>query len=102
MIPLPLLRKIRLSTFSNIADTVTVIATVAVISMDLGLPYTSSETAFYTHPIIQSIIVFCVAYEMLENLSLSTIILGVWLLIKYFNFLKTAIKTKIEENKQDL
>ena len=92
MLPLPLLRKIRLSSFSNIADAVTAIATVAIVSMDLGLPYSKSEITFYTNPIVQSIVVFCVAYEMLENLSLSAVLLGVWLLIKYFKHLNPVFK----------
>jgi hypothetical protein len=94
MIPIPLLKKIKLTTFSNVSDAVTALATVAIISMDLGLPYSESEASFYTHPLIQVIAVFCVGYQMLENISLSGIILVVWLVIKYFKHLKPHLLKK--------
>ena len=94
MIPLPLLKKIKLTTFSNVSDAVTAIATMAVISMDLGLPYTKSEERFYTHPLVQVIAVFCVGYQMLENISLAGILLVIWLVIKYFKHLKPHLLEK--------
>ena len=100
MIPVHLLKLIRLHTFSNIADAVTALVTIAIISMDLGLPYNASEEAFYTNPLFQSLAVFCVAYEMIDNLHLSSILLGIWLFIKYSKYFnKPDLKVPNEEKK---
>ena len=99
MIPIQLLKKIKLHNFSNIADAVTALVTAAIVSMDLGVNYTKSEKAFYTHPIFQIIIVLCIAYEMLGNLSISTIVLLIWLIIKYLHFFRPDLNIKNNKEK---
>jgi len=98
MISIPLLKKLKLNTPGGVASAVTALATVAILSMDLGLSYSDNELAVYTHPIIQIIAVFCVAHEMLEDLTLSTVILAIWLFIKYFKYFgKHLLKSKEEK-----
>ena len=98
MINIPLLKKLKLNTHGGFAHFITALATVVVISMDLGLSYSESELAFYTHPIVQVIAVFCVAHEMLDDLSIATAILAIWLFIKYFkHFGKHLLKSKEEK-----
>jgi len=97
---IPLLKKMKLSSFTNVADAVTAFATVAILSMDLGVPYSKSEESFYTHPAVQAIAVFCVAYEMLDNLSIAGVILAAWLLVKYFKHFKPHLLKKDEVNKE--
>jgi len=63
--------------------------------MDLGLSYTASEKAFYTHSLIQSFAIFCIAYKIVDNLYLSLILLGVWLFIKNFDHLN-KLRLKVQ------
>ena len=99
MIILPLLKNIEISKFSNITKALTALVTVAILSSDLGVCYTDSEKVFYKNPLFQIIAVFCVAYEILENLSISVVILGIWLLIKYFKHLRPHLKAKKPKEK---
>lgn len=94
-----ILNRLKLQSVNGIAAAVTALATVAILSMDLGVPYSKSEEKIYTNPLIQAIAVFCVAYEMLQDLSITGVIVGVWLLIKYFKYFKPhlLIKKKIKE-----
>ena len=85
MIPLVILKKLKLDNSDNIVKVVIALITVAILSKDLGLEYTDSEKKFYTSPLIQSIAVFCIAYQMLKELCISVVIVGLWLFIKYFN-----------------
>ena len=94
MIPILVLEKIRLNSFSKIADAITALATIVIVSNDLGLPHSESEKKFYTHPLIQILALFCVGYEMLQNLSITFIIVTIWLIVKYYKKLCTSISDR--------
>lgn len=99
MIPIQLLKKIKPHNFSSFADAVTALVTVAIVSIDLGVNYTKSEKAFYTNPIFQIVVVLCIAYEILENFYISTIILLIWLIVKYYHNFKPDLKGKNNKEK---
>ena len=88
MLSLHLIRKFGINNISNFANAVTALVTIVILSMDLGVCYTDSEKAFYKHPVIQLVAVFCVSYEIIKNLSISTVIVFIWFLVKYFSYFK--------------
>lgn len=90
MIPTILLKKIRLSTLPNLADAITALVTAAIVSMDLGVPFNETELSVYGHPLVQSIVVFSICYEVVSNVYLSTILLATWLLLKYAKLLNLS------------
>ena len=85
MIPLVILKKLKLDNSDNIVKVIIALITVVILSKDLGLEYTNNEKKIYTNPFIQSIAVFCIAYQMLNEWCISVLILGLWLFIKYFD-----------------
>jgi hypothetical protein len=83
MLPIYLLKKLKLIEMGKIAHLITAIVTVAIVSMDLGLDYNEAELKLYTNPIIQIIVVLSVAYEILDDFNMSVIVLAMWALVKY-------------------
>ena len=59
------------------------ISTMAIVSMDLGIPYNRFEQKIYTSSIFQIITVISIAFLVIENLKYTLIMSLVWLLIKY-------------------
>lgn len=59
------------------------LATVAIVSMDLGVEYNEREKTVYTSLIFQMLAVFSVGYLMAEDTNQGLLLLLVWTLIKY-------------------
>ena len=70
MLPIYLLKKLKLNKMGKIAHIITAIATVAIVSMDLGLDYNEAELKLYTNPIIQIIVLKKDSDNMLQQLSM--------------------------------
>lgn len=59
------------------------LATAAIVSMDLGVPYSDNEKLVYTNMSIQSIVVSSVAYSITTDINQTIAITLIWLAIKY-------------------
>lgn len=59
------------------------LATVAIVSMDLGVDYNEQEKKIYTSLIFQILAVFSVGYLMAEDTNQGIILLLIWAVIKY-------------------
>lgn len=70
--------------FRNISLIISTLAVIAIVSMDLGVPYNQQERLIYTNQWFQIMVLFAVAYINTEKINLTLITLGIWLLIKYF------------------
>ena len=68
-----------------LAFTIIIVAlcTVAIVSMDLGVPYSKSEEKIYTNKIFQTIAAFSIAYGITKNTYKSLFVTMLWLGIKY-------------------
>lgn len=66
------------------AYAVAALATVAVASMELGVPYTASEKRFYTSAAFQTLAVGCVAFTLLSDARLALLVVFAWALIKHW------------------
>ena len=72
------------SVLRNLAVLITAIATIAVISMDLGTPYSKSELKLYTNKVFITVVALAVAYTATgESATLSMAAVGVWWTTKY-------------------
>ena len=58
-------------------------ATVAIVSMDLGVDYNNQERKIYTSLIFQCLAVFSVGYLFSEDINQGIVLLLVWAMIKY-------------------
>ena len=63
---------------------ISTLVTCAIISMDLGVPYSPSELTVYTSPFFQIIAVLSVATQA-KDLNFGIMITLIWLGIKYFH-----------------
>lgn len=59
------------------------LATVAIVSMDLGVNYNDQERKIYTSLIFQCLAVFSVGYLFAEDINQGIVLLLVWGMIKY-------------------
>jgi len=59
------------------------LVTAAIVSMDLGVPYSDNEKLVYTNMSIQSIVVSSVAYSITTDINQTIAITLIWLAIKY-------------------
>ena len=68
-----------------LAFTIIIVAlcTVAIVSMDLGTPYSKSELKLYNNKIFQTIAAFSVSYSITEDIYKSLFVSLLWLGIKY-------------------
>lgn len=58
------------------------LATMAVLSMDLGLEYNSLEKQIYTHIVFQLVAVSAVALATTEDMNLAMIAMAGWITLK--------------------
>ena len=66
----------------KITQIISGIATVAVLSMDLSVPYNKSEEKIYTNKFFQALVVFSAAYNINENINLALVVTIAWYIIK--------------------
>ena len=59
------------------------LATVAIVSMDLGVDYNEQEKNVYTSLVFQILAVFSVGYLMAEDTNQGIVLLLIWTGIKY-------------------
>jgi|TARA_B110000967_G_scaffold153452_1_gene157905 hypothetical protein len=61
------------------------LATAAIVSMDLGLPYSKNEQRVYTHMAVQGVAVAAVAFSVTEDVQQAGLITLAWWAIKHHN-----------------
>ena len=66
----------------KITEVIEGLATVAVLSMDLSVPYNKSEEKIYTNKLFQALVVFSVAYNINENIDFAFAVTLIWYVIK--------------------
>ncbi|ADO67073.1 hypothetical protein crov040 [Cafeteria roenbergensis virus] len=71
---------------SNYATIIFTLATIAVVSLDLGKEYNKNEVIIYQHPIFQILVVLSGIYLNVSNLQQGSIVFIIWILIKFFKF----------------
>ena len=59
------------------------LCTIAIVSMDLGTPYSKNEKKIYTNEVFQTIAAFSIAYGITKNKHKSLFVTMLWLRIKY-------------------
>ena len=69
----------------QIANIISGLAVIAIVSMDLGVEYSKNETQIYTSFIFQVIAILAVAYTTTQDLNMSILLLIIWAAIKYGN-----------------
>ena len=70
-------------TVTMIAQIIAGLATIAIVSMDLGVAYNKQEEKIYTSKIFQVLAVLSVGYLMSENVTQGVALLVAWYCIKY-------------------
>lgn len=71
---------------TNYATIIFTLATIAVVSLDLGKEYNKNEVIIYQHPIFQILVVLSGIYLNVSNLHQGSIVFISWILIKFFKF----------------
>ena len=71
------------ATVTMIAQIIAGLATIAIVSMDLGVAYNKQEEKIYTSKIFQVLAVLSVGYLMSENVTQGVGLLVAWYCIKY-------------------
>ena len=71
------------ATVTMIAQIIAGLATIAIVSMDLGVAYNKQEEKIYTSKIFQVLAVLSVGYLMSENATQGVALLAAWYCIKY-------------------
>lgn len=61
------------------------LATAAIVSMDLGLPYSKNEQRVYTHMAVQCLAVAAVSFSVTEDVQQAGLITLAWWAIKHHN-----------------
>lgn len=74
--------------FNTFAIIVFTFATIAVASMDLGMPYNKNEIYLYQHPAFQVLSVISGIYLNVPNFKTGFTVFTLWVLIKFFKFSK--------------
>tara|TARA_Y100000389_G_scaffold81766_1_gene78354 strand:- start:28065 stop:28292 length:228 start_codon:yes stop_codon:yes gene_type:complete len=69
----------------TISTLIVALATAAIVSMDLGLPYSDNEKKVYTSAPVQTIAVAAVAYSVTEDIQQAVVITMAWWAIKNTN-----------------
>tara|TARA_B100001093_G_C26073066_1_gene695403 strand:+ start:289 stop:516 length:228 start_codon:yes stop_codon:yes gene_type:complete len=69
----------------TISTLIVALATAAIVSMDLGLPYSENEKKVYTSSPVQTIAVAAVAYSVTEDIQQAVVITMAWWAIKNSN-----------------
>jgi len=74
---------------NKITQIVSTLAVVAILSMDLSVPYNKNEEKIYTNKYFQTIAVFSTVYQQFsQDLNVTIIVTFAWLLIKHTNLVK--------------
>mgnify|MGYP007072428911 CR=1 FL=1 len=58
------------------------LSTMAIVSIDLGLPYNKKELQLYKNPFFQLLTVSCIAYLIIENKYYTLFIVSIWTILK--------------------
>jgi len=66
----------------TISKVIMALATMAVLSMDLGMEYNTLEKQIYTHMAFQLVAVSAVALATTEDMNLAMIAVGSWVALK--------------------
>lgn len=66
-----------------LSKSIAALATIAVVSFDLGVDYSDLEKKIYHNWLVQLIVVLAVLYSELENVQSTLILAGVWLFLKH-------------------
>jgi|TARA_B100000925_G_scaffold136640_1_gene102232 energy-converting hydrogenase Eha subunit A len=66
----------------TISTLIVALATAAIVSMDLGLPYSENEKRVYTSAPVQTVAVAAVAYSVTEDVQQAIVITMAWWAIK--------------------
>ena len=69
----------------TISTLIVALATAAIVSMDLGLPYSENEKKVYPSSPVQTIAVLAVAYSVTEDVQQAVVITMAWWAIKNNN-----------------
>lgn len=75
----------------TIAQLIAGLATVAIVSMDLGVDYNNDERKVYTSHVFQAMAVLSVGYLMAEDANHAVVLLAIWLMIKYRSKILTGV-----------
>jgi|TARA_B100000902_G_scaffold345371_1_gene351375 hypothetical protein len=67
----------------TLSTLIVALATAAIVSMDLGLPYSKNEQAIYTNMAVQSIAVAAVAFSVTEDVKQAAFVSVAWWVIKH-------------------
>lgn len=70
-------------TIHYIPTLIVALSTVAIVSMDLGVPYNKKEQKIYTNPFFQIVVAFSVASLLLKNIKLALLIVFIWGYLKH-------------------
>lgn len=71
---------------SNITTIIFTLASIAILSLDLGIDHNKNEKKFYQHPIFQILAVLSGIYLSVTDIREGTIIFTIWIFLKYFKF----------------
>lgn len=69
--------------FKNVSQLIAGLATIAIVSRDLGVPYNKQEKKIYTSQLFQLLALMSVGYLITENITYGVILLVLWAAIKY-------------------
>lgn len=67
----------------TMVTTIVALVTSAIVSMDLGLPYSENEKRVYTNLNVQTIVVASVIYSITDNVNQTLLTTLLWLFIKH-------------------
>lgn len=78
--------------FDKFAVIIFTFTTIAIASMDLGLPYNQNEIYLYQHPAFQVLSVISGIYLNVKDFTTGFTVFSLWVLIKFFKFSKLELK----------
>ena len=68
--------------------------TSAIVSMDLGEPYTAREKAIFTNVYFQAAAIGAVAYSVTESVISSAIVVLIWVTLKFYLFTPESLSSR--------
>jgi len=75
----------------SVTKFVSVLAMIAIVSMDLNVPYNDTEKAVYSHSIFQLLVIFSVSYQNLNNLNFALVVAAAWAILKHYKNIRSVI-----------
>ena len=66
-----------------ISKSIVALATMAIVSFDMGVEYSNLEKKIYHNWLVQLIVVLAVAYSELEDLQSALLLTGIWMFLKH-------------------